>query len=185
MGGEDIPELMPQARSRAWQNVKFRNQSDRKSMDSAKKRAAYGRIQTQLQSLLTKSPDAEARMASIVALLHHKMNHFFWTGFYGLRDGRLVVKMYQGPIACMELQKDTGVCWAAINAGKSIVVPDVELFPGHIACDSRSKSEICVPLRDKSGAVIAVLDIDSDVPGNFDEVDAEEIEKILALVNEV
>lgn len=153
-------------------------------MDS-KKRAAYGRIQTQLKTLLAKSADPEARMASVVALLHHKMSHFFWTGFYGLRDGKLIVRMYQGPIACMELQKDTGVCWAAINAGKTIVVPDVELFPGHIACDSRSKSEICVPLRDATGAVIAVLDIDSDVPANFDEVDAEELEKILAMVHEI
>ena len=124
-------------------------------------------------------------MASVVALLHHKMDHFFWTGFYGLKDGQLIVKLYQGPIACMELKKDTGVCWAAINQGVPVVVPDVEAFPGHIACDSRSKSEICVPFRDREGRVIAVLDIDSDRLGTFDEVDAEALQGILGLIHGV
>lgn len=154
-------------------------------MDATQKKARYGRIHAQLRELLAKCEDEEARMASVAALLHHKMSRFFWTGFYGLREGRLIVKLYQGPIACMELRKDTGVCWAAINSGKTVLVPDVEAFPGHIACDSRSRSEICVPFRDRSGAVTAVLDIDSDVPGNFDEIDGQELEKILALIHEV
>jgi GAF domain-containing protein len=152
-------------------------------MDAEKKRARYGRIRTQLEGILAKCGDPEARMASVVALLHHKMDHFFWTGFYGLRDGRLMVKLYQGPIACMELKRDTGVCWAAINSGQPVVVPDVAAFPGHIACDSRSKSEICVPFRDPAGAVTAVLDIDSDRLGTFDEVDAQALADILQLIH--
>ncbi len=154
-------------------------------MDATQKRARYGRIHAQLKEILAKSADPEARMASVVALLHHKMKNFFWTGFYGLKNDRLIVKLYQGPIACMELKKDTGVCWAAINSGETLVVPDVEQFPGHIACDSRSKSEICVPFFDKAGKITAVLDIDSDVLGTFDDVDAQELPRILALINEV
>ena len=153
-------------------------------MDSTQKQALYGRIQNQLRTILAKSGDQDARMASVVALLHHKMKHFFWTGFYGLKDGKLIVKLYQGPIACMELEKDVGVCWAAIKRGKPVVVADVEAFPGHIACDSRSKSEICVPFRDRTGAITAVLDIDSEVLSNFDEVDEQELPKILALIND-
>lgn len=153
-------------------------------MDRTQKQALYGRILNQLRMILAKSEDQDARMASVVALLHHKMKHFFWTGFYGLKDGKLIVKLYQGPIACMELEKDVGVCWAAIKRGKPVVVADVETFPGHIACDSRSKSEICVPFRDRTGAITAVLDIDSEVLSNFDEVDEQELPKILALIND-
>jgi GAF domain-containing protein len=152
-------------------------------MDLARKRARYDRIRNQLAELLLRCEDSEARMASVVALLHHKMQHFFWTGFYGLKDGRLIVRMYQGPIACMELKRDTGVCWAAIRQEAPVVVPDVTAFPGHIACDSRSKSEICVPLRDRTGAVVGVLDIDSDRLGTFDAVDAELLPGILALIH--
>jgi len=154
-------------------------------MEAAKKQARYARIHKQLEELLAKCGDRQARMASVAALLHHKMDHFFWTGFYGLQDGRLIVQLYQGPIACMELKKDTGVCWAAINSGRTVVVPDVEAFPGHIACDGRSKSEICVPYRDPSGAVTAVLDIDSDRLGTFDEVDAAALQAILGLIDAV
>ena len=101
-------------------------------MEKAKQ---YQRIYLQLGQLLTKSNDFEARMSSVVAVLHHKMKGFCWTGFYCLRDEKLIVRTYQGPVACMELKKNTGVCWAGINQQKTIVVPDVELFPGHIACD--------------------------------------------------
>lgn len=154
-------------------------------MTKLDKAGRYARIRAQLKGVLAKCEDQDARMASVVALLHHKMPRFFWTGFYGLKDGRLIVKGYQGPLACMELKKDTGVCWAAINSRKPVVVPDVEQYPGHIACDSRSKSEICVPFFDRSGAATAVLDIDSDVLGTFDETDAEELQAILALIRDV
>lgn len=152
-------------------------------MDAQKKRGRYQRIYLQLLELLKKSSDTNARMCSITAVLHHKMDSFFWTGFYLLTDeGKLVVRTYQGPVACMELKKDTGVCWSGINQKKTVVVPDVEQFPGHIACDSRSKSEIVVPVKDLQGKIIGVLDIDSEKPNTFDEIDAEELEKIVQLI---
>ncbi|MFZ4401596.1 MAG: GAF domain-containing protein [Bacteroidales bacterium] len=141
----------------------------------------YEHIYIQLKSLLEKSNDLEANMCSIIALLHFKMDNFFWTGFYCLRNDELIARTYQGPIACMKLKKNTGVCWAVINAKQTIIVDDVEKFPGHIACDSRSKSEIVVPLHDMKGEVIGVLDIDSKELNNFDETDAFWLEKILGL----
>ena len=121
-------------------------------------------------------------MATINAVLHHKMDTFFWTGFYLLQDGKLQVGPYQGALACINLAKDTGVCWAALNQEKTMVVPDVHNFPGHIACDSRSQSEVVVPVRNKQGELVAVLDVDSDKLNSFDEVDAEWLEKIMELV---
>ena len=99
-----------------------------------------------------------------------------------MTDGDLIVGPYQGPVACIHLEKNTGVCWAGINRAETIVVPDVEKFPGHIACDSRSKSELVVPLKKPDGKIIGVLDVDSSSLDSFDEVDAEWVEKILALL---
>jgi GAF domain-containing protein len=151
-------------------------------MESQKKKDRYLRIYFQLKDLLEKSDDIDARMATIVAVLHHKMEIFFWTGFYCLKDGELIVKTYQGPVACQVLENNTGVCWTGINQGKTIIVPDVLKFPGHIACDSRSKSEIVVPLRDTKNRIIGVLDIDSATLNAFDQTDAENLEKIVALI---
>ncbi len=121
-------------------------------------------------------------MVTINAILHHKMDGFFWTGFYLLKEGELRVGPYQGPVACQILKKNTGVCWTSINNNKPIIVPDVEKFPSHIACDSRSKSEVAVPLLDKDLHIIGVLDVDSKEPGNFDETDAEWLGKIVGLI---
>jgi GAF domain-containing protein len=151
-------------------------------MDKEKKRQRYQRIYKQLQELLKKSTNKNARMASVIAVLHHKMEYFFWTGFYMLQEGKLIVSQYQGPVACMELEKDKGVCWAGIKSGEAIVVPDVEQFPGHIACDSRSKSEIVIPLKNDKNQAIGVLDVDSTSLNSFDEVDKEELMRILALI---
>ena len=152
-------------------------------MDSKKKSGRYERIYKQLEDLMSKSSDSSARMCSIASVLHHKMENFFWTGFYLLTDdGRLVVRTYQGPVACMELAENTGVCWASIQQQKTIVVPDVEKFPGHIACDSRSSSEIVIPVKAADGSVVGVLDVDSDILNSFDEVDALWLEKIVALI---
>ncbi|MFO7723463.1 MAG: GAF domain-containing protein [Bacteroidales bacterium] len=142
----------------------------------------YQRIITQLNELLQKSRSPLARMATISAVLHHKLDYFFWTGFYLHTDGQLVVGPYQGPVACLVLQKDTGVCWHGFNTGQTVIVPDVHLFPGHIACDSRSRSEIVVPVRNASGQVTAVLDVDSRDIGAFDETDARCLEQIVALI---
>lgn len=151
-------------------------------MDKKKKQGRYQRIYKQLEELLKKTNDPFARMSSIIAVLHNKMEYFFWTGFYFLKDDKLIVGQYQGPVACQELKKDTGVCWAGINEKRAIVVPDVEQFPGHIACDSRSKSEIVIPLKNKEGNIIGVLDVDSNEYNQFDEVDEIELSKILNLI---
>ena len=151
-------------------------------MDLAKKTGRYQRVYHQLTELLTKTSEPVARMATINAILHHKMTGFFWTGFYLLKDGELIVGPYQGPAACQVLAKDTGVCWTAINGNDAIIVPDVEKFPGHIACDSRSKSEIAIPLRNATGEITGVLDVDSQEYDNFDLTDSVELERILQLV---
>ena len=151
-------------------------------MTTQQKQGRYGRIYEQLQGLLAKPGNTLSKLATIVAVLHHKMDYFFWTGFYFLDKGELIAGPYQGPAACQLLAKDTGVCWAGINEAKTIVVPDVHAFPGHIACDSRSKSEIVVPLKDSSGNVIGVLDVDSKELASFDETDREGLEKILSLL---
>jgi GAF domain-containing protein len=151
-------------------------------METAKKTSRYQRLYQQLEALMVKTTDPDARMATIVAVLHHKMEYFFWTGFYFLRSGELTVKNYQGPLACQVLQKHTGVCWAAIDQRITLVVPDVHQFPGHIACDSRSRSEIVVPVRNQDGEITGVLDVDSEVVGSFDATDAEWLEKIVNLI---
>ncbi|MCE4564904.1 GAF domain-containing protein [Maribellus sp. CM-23] len=151
-------------------------------MEDKKKEGRYERIYTQLNELVRKSENTQARMATIIAVLHHKMDYYFWTGFYLIDDGKMTVNMYQGPVACQILEKDKGVCWAAFNQQKTLVVEDVHAFPGHIACDSRSNSEIVVPFKNKAGEIIGVLDIDSKDKSSFSEVDARWLEKILELV---
>ncbi|MEZ5071703.1 MAG: GAF domain-containing protein [Bacteroidales bacterium] len=152
-------------------------------MDERKKAGRYERIHDQLVPLLKKTNDPVARMASICAVLHHKMDTYFWTGFYRHVEGRLVVGPYQGPVACQELEKDKGVCWAALNQNRAQVVPDVHAFPGHIACDSRSKSEIALPVPGPKGKPVAVFDVDSDKPGAFTETDRNALERILTLIH--
>lgn len=152
-------------------------------MNDTKIQNRYKRIYRQLTEILPKTTDKLARMSTIVALLHNKMDHYFWTGYYLLKEGKLVVGPYQGPVACQELEKDTGVCWAGINKDETVIVPDVHKFPGHIACDSRSQSEIVIPLKDDKGKTIGVLDIDSKEKNSFNETDKNELIKILELIN--
>lgn len=149
---------------------------------NTKKEGRYSRVFEQLQSLLAKPGNPISKMATITAVLHHKMDGFFWTGFYLLDNGELIVGPYQGPVACQLLAKDTGVCWAGINRAETVVVPDVHQFPGHIACDGRSNSEIVVPLKDAQGQIIGVLDVDSQSFSQFDETDALWLEKIVSLI---
>ncbi len=152
-------------------------------MDRTKKEKRYGRLYRQIKELIKKSSNNPfSNMATINAVLHHKMDYFFWTGFYLLQNGRLQVGPYQGPLACIDLKKDTGVCWAAISRGETVVVPDVHKFPGHIACDSRSNSEIVVPLKNKEDRITGVLDVDSKELNSFDETDAQWLERIVHLV---
>ena len=106
---------------------------------------------------------------------------FFWTGVYVLIDGNLIVRSYQGPVACQKL-RNGGVCWAAINSGDTVIVDNVEEFPGHIACNAASKSEIVIPLRDPEGRIFGCLDVDSDQLGAFDREDEAGLKKILSLL---
>lgn len=151
-------------------------------MDDKKKEGRYSRIYKQLSELVLKSNSTSARMATIVAVLHHKLDYFFWTGFYLIENGKMTVNIYQGSVACQILEKDKGVCWAAFNNKETVVVDDVHLFPGHIACDSRSSSEVVVPFKNQNGKLLGVLDVDSKDKGSFSEVDARWLEKILELV---
>ena len=121
--------------------------------------------------------DVIARMANLAALLHNEFG-FWWTGFYRVADGdMLVLGPFQGPLACTRIRLGKGVCGTAWAEDRTVVVPDVSKFSGHIACSSESKSEIVVPLRSK-GRVVAVLDIDSRELGTFDKTDAKYLEKI-------
>lgn len=152
-------------------------------MDKNKKQKRYGRLYKQIQDLIVKSSNNPlSNMATINAVLYHKMESFFWCGFYLMQDEKLQVGPYQGALACINLAKDTGVCWAAINRRQPVLVPDVEAFPGHIACDSRSKSEVVIPLKNREGEIVGVLDVDSKDYNSFDEVDAFELEQIVQLV---
>lgn len=151
-------------------------------MDVEAKRDRYARILTQLEDLFRGTHDPVARMATAAAVLHAKMSGFLWTGWYLIRDGVLTVGPYQGPLACLVLPAHTGVCWAAVDRGETVVVPDVHRFPGHIACDSRARSEIVVPLRDPAGTIIGVLDVDSTRRGHFDEVDGVGLEAVVGMV---
>lgn len=151
-------------------------------MEEKKKASRYSRIHSQLELLLAKSNNHISDMATISAVLHHKMEPFFWTGFYLIQGDKLQVGPYQGSLACIDLKKNTGVCWAGIQRLETVIVPDVHDFEGHIACDSRSQSEIVVPLIDSSGVAWAILDVDSISKNSFDNTDAVWLNKIVRLI---
>jgi len=152
-------------------------------MDKTKKEKRYQRLHKQIQDLIRKSSNNPlSNMATINAVLYHKMDDFFWCGFYLFQEDKLQVGPYQGALACIDLPSGTGVCQAAISQQKTLIVPDVEAFPGHIACDARAKSEIVIPVYDREGVIRGVLDVDSKSPDSFDEVDAAALEKIVKLV---
>jgi GAF domain-containing protein len=142
----------------------------------------YQRLIKQIEELLQKSPAPVSAMSTIAAVLFHKLPYFSWCGFYYLHNNELIVGPYQGPVACQVLAQHKGVCWAAIDSNRTVIVPDVEKFPGHIACDSRTKSEIVVPIANEKGEVIAVLDVDSRQLNSFDEDDKNGLEAIIKLI---
>ena len=125
--------------------------------------------------------DDIALMATINSVLSNRFPHYFWTGFYRLCGDRLVVGPYIGTVGCLQIELGRGVCGTAAEKRETIIVPDVNQFPGHIACDPNSKSEIVVPVLDGQGDLIAVLDIDSDQLDAFDEEDQRGLERIVAL----
>ena len=141
----------------------------------------YEMLAKQIDALLMGESNKTALLANAAAAIHNEMK-FFWTGFYLVDGEELVLGPFQGSVACYRIKKGRGVCGTAWQEDKTIVVPDVEQFPGHIACSSLSRSEIVVPLRGADGKVTAVLDIDSDRLATFDETDAEWLEKIVKII---
>ncbi len=144
------------------------------------KESRYASLLPQIESLVGGETDSVANMANVAAALKTAFGHL-WVGFYIVRDEELVLGPFQGPIACTRIARGRGVCGTAWKEERTIIVPDVELFKGHIACSSLSRSEIVVPLF-CGGKVVAVLDIDSDRTDAFDFTDSEWLEKIVALL---
>ena len=151
----------------------------------AAKAERYRVIQAEILAVLAGEPDRIARMATVAAMLAQSFEQYFWTGFYRVDAGKpdeLVVGPYQGTLGCLRIAFGRGVCGTAAARAKTQVVPDVHAFPGHIACDSRSASEIVVPVFDAEGRLIALLDVDSERPAAFDAVDAEALEGLVRAV---
>ena len=143
----------------------------------------YAAVADEIASVLDGEPNVVARMATVSSMLANSFTQFFWTGFYVVDDTRideLVVGPYQGTLGCMRIAFGRGVCGTAAATQATQVVEDVHAFPGHIACDSRSASEIVVPVFGPGGRLIAVFDVDSDQPAAFDDVDKEWLERILS-----
>ena len=151
------------------------------------KQDKYELLKEQIQALTKGETDEVAVMANVAAAIHEAMG-FFWTGFYrvmpkaGSAGYELVLGPFQGPVACMHIAYGRGVCGTAWKLGRTIVVPDVEQFPGHIACSCQSRSEIVVPLFSTTYDVVAVLDIDSRELATFDDIDKKYLEEIMATV---
>lgn len=151
------------------------------------KQEKYELLKEQIQALAKGETDEVAVMANVAAAIHEMMG-FFWTGFYrvmtkaGSTEKELVLGPFQGPVACMHIAYGRGVCGVAWKLRRTIVVPDVEQFPGHIACSSQSRSEIVVPLFSKTRDVVAVLDIDSRELATFDDIDQKYLEEIMTMI---
>lgn len=145
----------------------------------AEKTAAYEDAVGQLDALLAGESHPILKMATINCVLRDALPYYYWVGFYLVHDRELVVGPYQGTLGCLHISFDRGVCGAAARTGAVQIVPDVEQFPGHIACDSNSRSEICVPVRDETGELIAVFDVDSTEPSSFDDVDEAFLSQII------
>ena len=146
------------------------------------KEEIYEALLKQIESVVADESDLIANMANVASMIHETF-HFWWTGFYRvISDKELVLGPFQGPLACTRIRKGRGVCGTAWAEAKTQVVPDVDLFPGHIACSSASRSEIVVPLFDEKDEVYAVLDIDSAELNTFDETDKMYLEKIADLM---
>lgn len=154
-------------------------------MTTESKAARFREVEAQLRAVLADEPDLLASMSSIVCLLHNAFPYFYWTGFYRrVAEAELLVGPYQGTLGCLRIPFHRGVCGAAARERRTVVVEDVHDFPGHIACDARSASEIVVPVFDAAGELIAVLDVDSTVHAAFDQVDRVHLEEIVALLRD-
>ena len=149
------------------------------------KAACYAEVEGEILAVLDGETNRTARMATVASMLADAFDSYFWTGFYVVdadKPGELVVGPYQGTLGCLRIPFGRGVCGAAAQSGQTQVVEDVHAFPGHIACDSRSASEIVVPVFGPDGALIAVFDVDSTEPSAFDAVDAQGLERLMRAV---
>ena len=151
----------------------------------ADKAARYAEVEEEILAVLEGEPNLTARMATVASMLADAFPAYFWTGFYVVdpdREAELVVGPYQGTLGCLRIPFGCGVCGAAARDRTTQVVEDVHAFPGHIACDSRSASEIVVPVADRDGNLIAVFDVDATETAAFDAVDAAALERLLGRV---
>ena len=151
-------------------------------MTNESKAARYAEVAKEIAAVLEGETNLTARMATVSNILHHAFEHYFWTGFYVVdpqKPEELVVGPYQGTMGCLRIPFGKGVCGTAAAARETQIVEDVHAFPGHIACDARSESEIVVPVMDSNGSLIAVFDVDSDQKAMFDETDRDGLEAIL------
>ncbi len=148
------------------------------------KKKVYEEITPQIAALVEGETDLIANLANVTAALKEAFG-FFWVGFYIVKENQLVLSAFQGSIACTRIDFDKGVCGHCYTTRQTVVVPNVEEFPGHIACSSLSKSEIVLPIFDKNGEVAMVLDVDSDKPNDFSEADAEGLQMIVKIVEKL
>jgi GAF domain-containing protein len=147
------------------------------------KAAIYERVTQEIEATLEGETDLLAAMVTVVCLLHQAFDSYFWTGFYRrVGPDELLIGPYQGTLGCLHISFDRGVCGACARSQQTVIVPDIHQYPGHIACDPNSKSEIVVPVFDRAGGLIAVLDVDSDQYNAFDEIDQRYLEQIVSLL---
>ena len=151
------------------------------TISTGSKAEQYQSLVPQIKALIEGEPDLVANLANITAALKEQFN-WFWIGFYIVKNDELVLGPFQGPVACTRIRKGRGVCGASWQQQQAIIVPDVELFPGHIACSSLSKSEIVLPVI-RSNEVVAVLDVDSSQSDEFDTTDQYYLEQIINLID--
>lgn len=154
--------------------------SEELNISEGSKTEKYATLLPQIQSVVSGEPDMIANMANVASMLHETFR-FWWTGFYRVVDGVLVLGPFLGPLACTRIRRGKGVCGTAWAEGQTVIVPDVDAFPGHIACSSLSRSEIVVPVK-RGDEVIAVLDIDSKELNTFDATDQKYLEQITQIL---
>jgi len=148
---------------------------------TADRRVVYSELAPQIEALIAGETDLVANLANIAAVLKEAFG-FFWVGFYLVKDGELVLGPFQGPLACTRIKFGEGVCGHAWQTGETVLVPDVEAFPGHIACSSLSRSEIVLPIRNSSDEIAGVLDVDSDRLDDFSLIDADGLGRIVKIL---
>jgi L-methionine (R)-S-oxide reductase len=146
---------------------------------------AYKWAKKRIRAQVLRHLDIVATLANTSAILKHYLPNFFWVGFYFVRPDHLLLGPFQGPPACVKLKRDRGVCATCAEQNKTIVVPDVHKFPGHVACDDRSNSEIAVPIFDRTGKIRAILDADSESLNDFSELDQKNLDTIASLLKDI